>query len=473
MLSVLACGKPVSYTRAVRLLDPRRHTLYSLGDTPFVLVVSAPIPPAEAVCADVHEEVLDRLLREAEREMRSRHLPERRKPWSPTKTKAPLADADAKRARSPTLEDYLKVAEEVVEKLGDPWNPSRRGRKPLYSPKKLAAALIVKEFRGMSFETLSSELREAGYDARTEEAKRKGDGAKSPCPSHLHWVLTKIPEEYLERALRLLDRMVAEKHARLFGTEHLHEYSVDSTEDRCDTLEEVEVAMETQLHHETVGVQRAHQACDQHRGGRQGLREHEGRETPPEARAAGFNGLHGPRSTTPRVQPASTAQGGESPSSCALGSTTGNRTGAATATRLSRGSARGGTGAASPGGEAHREQGGPRRGHAELPEAGHAEKGTHPQVHSPQHASVLHAAGLAGTPEARPNPVSGTRGTAGTHASGHPIRPSAQPAGTRRPRGAAQGGEGPTGGVTYPNNSKTKTSISIFGRALSNLDFLD
>ena len=299
MLSVLACGKPVSYTRAVRLLDPRRHTLYSLGDTPFVLVVSAPIPPAEAVCADVHEEVLERLLREAEREMRSRHLPERRKPWSPTKTKAPLADAAAKRARSPTLEDYLKVAEEVVEKLGDPWNPSRRGRKPLYSPKKLAAALIVKEFRGMSFETLSSELRKAGHDARTEEAKRKGDGAKSPCPSHLHWVLTKIPEEYPERALRLLDRMVAEKHARLFGTEHLHEYSVDSTEDRCDTLEEVEVAMETQLHHETVGVQRAHQACDQHRGGRQGLREHEGRETPPEARAAGLNGLHGPRSTTP------------------------------------------------------------------------------------------------------------------------------------------------------------------------------
>ncbi|MHA1645013.1 MAG: hypothetical protein ACTSV0_08270 [Candidatus Freyarchaeota archaeon] len=93
----------MSYTRAVRLLDPRRHTLYSLGGTPFVLVVSAPIPPAEAVCADVHEEVLERLLRDAEREMRSRHLLERRKPWSPTKTKAPLADAVAKRARSPIL----------------------------------------------------------------------------------------------------------------------------------------------------------------------------------------------------------------------------------------------------------------------------------------------------------------------------------------------------------------------------------
>ncbi|MHA1604087.1 MAG: hypothetical protein ACTSWF_05525 [Candidatus Freyarchaeota archaeon] len=262
---------------------------------------------------------------------------------------------------------------------------------------------------------------------------------------------------------------MAEKHARLFGMGHLHEYSVDSTEDRCDTLEEVEVAMETQLHHETVGVQRAHQACDQHRGGRQGLREHEGRGTPPEARAAGLNGSAWTPEYDARVQPASAAQGGESPSSCAPSSTTGNRTGAATATRLSRVSARGGTGAASPGGEAHREQGGPRRRHAELPEAGHAEKGTHPQVHSPQHASVLHAAGLAGTPEACPNPVSGTRGTAGTHASGHPIRPSAQPAGTRRPRGAAQGGRGAKpGGDTDSNNSKTKTSISIFGRALSN-----
>ncbi|MEX2703708.1 MAG: hypothetical protein Q6352_000325 [Candidatus Freyrarchaeum guaymaensis] len=52
---------------------------------------------------------------------------------------------------------------------------------------------MVKELMGLSFEALSSELRAIGCDARTEEAKERGRGAKSPCPSHLHWALKRIP----------------------------------------------------------------------------------------------------------------------------------------------------------------------------------------------------------------------------------------------------------------------------------------
>ena len=64
-----------------------------------------------------------------------------------------------KKARSHTLKDEFKVATIVTEKLGEPWKPPRRGRKLLYDPKKLAAAILVKEKRGMSFERLAAELK--------------------------------------------------------------------------------------------------------------------------------------------------------------------------------------------------------------------------------------------------------------------------------------------------------------------------
>lgn len=119
MLNALASRKPVSYRRAVRLLDPRRHTLYSLGDTALVLVVSAPIPPVETVCTDVQRVVLGRLPPGRRRGRRAAGTRRRGADPCPTRTKAPLADAAGK-ARSPTLEDYLRVAEKVAEMLGEP-----------------------------------------------------------------------------------------------------------------------------------------------------------------------------------------------------------------------------------------------------------------------------------------------------------------------------------------------------------------
>jgi len=101
MQKALVYRKPVSYGYVVKLLDVRRHSLHSLGDTPLVFIASQPIPSPEKVCADVHRVVLDRLTKEAEREVRSRHLPERRRPLSPVRTKAPLIDTVARRARSP------------------------------------------------------------------------------------------------------------------------------------------------------------------------------------------------------------------------------------------------------------------------------------------------------------------------------------------------------------------------------------
>lgn len=244
--------KPVSYEYAVKLLDVKRFTLYSLGNTPLIALIQGQVPPLEEVYVDIHDAVLERLVSEEKREQRNKHRPKKKRPWSPTKTKAPFQDAVSIKARGHTLEDELKIAEAVIEKLGEPWETSKMGRKPRYSPKKLAAAILIKEARGLSLEKLSTELKNHNYDARTEEAKEKEGGYKSPCPSQLHWAMTKIPEEYLKKALQILDLMAVEEHTKLFGEENLKEYSIDSTEDTCTMLEEVMVSMKTELHHQTV-----------------------------------------------------------------------------------------------------------------------------------------------------------------------------------------------------------------------------
>lgn len=246
------CRKPVPYKYSVKLLDVKRFTLYSLGNTPLIALIRGQIPPLKKVYTDLHDAVLGRLTGEEKREQRNKHRPEKRRPWSPTKTKAPFQDAVSRKARSHTLEDNLKVAEAVVEKLGEPWETSKMGRKPHYSPKKLAAAILIKEAGGLSFEKLSTELKNYDYDARAEEAKEKEEEPKSPCPSQLHWAMTKIPEEYLKKALQTLDQIAVEEHTKLLGEENLEEYSIDSTEDTCTVLEEVMVSMKTELHHQTV-----------------------------------------------------------------------------------------------------------------------------------------------------------------------------------------------------------------------------
>ena len=253
MPEIVVCWKPVPYHYALRLLDVRRFTLYSFGNTPLMLLVSAPIPPVEEVCTHVESLVPGRVINEEQRMQRSSHLPERRRPWSATRTKAPLWDRVSREARSQNLKEYFLLAEEIVAVLGRPWESSKRGRKPLYSPEKLAAMLIVKEAANLSFERLHAEAEAMGYDARTDQAKEKdGEVHGVPCPSQLHWAMAKIPEEYLKKALRLLDHMVTQMYVGLFGDENLEEYSVDSTEDTCTILEEAQVAMRTVLQHQTV-----------------------------------------------------------------------------------------------------------------------------------------------------------------------------------------------------------------------------
>ncbi|MHA1376747.1 MAG: hypothetical protein ACTSRG_00010 [Candidatus Helarchaeota archaeon] len=97
----------------------------------------------------------------------------------------------------------MKVAEKVVEKLGPPWEKAKRGRPPDYYPKKLASVSLVKHHFPDSFETLKAKLEDIRYDCRINPRNKK----VSPVPSSskLHWALHRIPQGYLEEAMRLLD----------------------------------------------------------------------------------------------------------------------------------------------------------------------------------------------------------------------------------------------------------------------------
>ncbi|MHA1363623.1 MAG: hypothetical protein ACTSP1_13985 [Candidatus Freyarchaeota archaeon] len=120
MLEVVACWTPVSYHYALRLLDVQRFTLYSLGNTPLMLVVSTPVPPVEEACTDVESVVLERVISEEQRMQHSSHLPERKRPWSAARTRAPLRDRVGREARSLHLREYLPLVENIITILRPP-----------------------------------------------------------------------------------------------------------------------------------------------------------------------------------------------------------------------------------------------------------------------------------------------------------------------------------------------------------------
>jgi hypothetical protein len=81
----------------------------------------------------------------------------------------------------------------------NPENPQEGAENHFTTQKKITATILLKEARRMSFEGLAAELKNQGCDLRTEEAKKKVGEKASPCPSQLHWAMTKIPEEYLKK----------------------------------------------------------------------------------------------------------------------------------------------------------------------------------------------------------------------------------------------------------------------------------
>lgn len=178
------------------------------------------------------------LMDEIRREERLSLREEKKRPWS-FKTRRPFRGRIQR--VTPTLREQLAIAEEVASELGPPWKPSKKGRPPKYGPEKLGAVLMVKGTK--SFDRLASGLRNIRYDATL---KNTGD---SPCASELHWAFTKMPSEWLEKALARLDERSVELYHKFDG--NMEVFGIDGSALQGDHLEEIQFRMVPRLIRET------------------------------------------------------------------------------------------------------------------------------------------------------------------------------------------------------------------------------
>ncbi|MGC8662089.1 MAG: hypothetical protein ACP5TZ_06285 [Nitrososphaeria archaeon] len=88
----------------------------------------------------------------------------------------------------------------------------------------------------LSFVDLATRLKESSYDAGI---------SSSPSKSTLFNVFALLPEDYLNSALRMLDRMTADLY-RKFG-EKLDVFAGDNSAVACDNLIEREIKMKERL----------------------------------------------------------------------------------------------------------------------------------------------------------------------------------------------------------------------------------
>ena len=141
----------------------------------------------------------------------------------------------------PPFTEMLRIAEAIIDEIGVPMPPKTRGRPRTYDWKRILAALLCKGVR--AFSDLERKLRDSWYC--------KVDG-RTPCDSELHYVYSRIPGEWLDKALERLDEKVTELYAK-FGV-FLNEFVIDGTGIPCDSLVERERMMEKQLAKETEEI---------------------------------------------------------------------------------------------------------------------------------------------------------------------------------------------------------------------------
>jgi hypothetical protein len=178
--------------------------------------------------------VTDSLIQEIAREERYSLRNEKKRPWS-IKTRRPFRGKIDKVEIN--FRESIELAEKVAKELGPPFELSRRGRPQEYDPIRLAAAMLVKGMR--SFVDLSTNLKNIEYDMTI-----KGNG-KYPCSSELHTIFQKIPIEWLEKALQILDELSVKEFSKF--DENLDIFVIDGSALTGETLVELEVLTKIRL----------------------------------------------------------------------------------------------------------------------------------------------------------------------------------------------------------------------------------
>ena len=204
------------------------------------------------MCKRIGKVIVDDLVNEILYEEKNSLRAEKKRAWSPKKTKAPFYDRARYKSKINSFQAALDLAEKIVNMLGAPWKPAKRGRPSIYSPSKVTIALLCKHFFDLSFERLREKLIDIKYDCR--KRNKINEGRPIPCRSELHWASLKVPEEYFDEAKRLIDEQTAKLHGDLFGTTELNKFAVDGTSNQCDELEEALIACKPRLRRKTDKV---------------------------------------------------------------------------------------------------------------------------------------------------------------------------------------------------------------------------
>lgn len=206
----------------------------------------------ENLVIQINEEVLNDAIAEIRREDRNSLRTDKKRAWSPRRTRAPFYFRARGKSHINSFKAAIELTQKVMDQLGAPWELSNRGRPASFSPKKLASAVLVKHFQPLSFEALREKLDELDFDCR--EAGKKKSTEKIPSKSMLHRAMQRIPKEYLEEALRLLDDWAIIRHERVFGHDGEDQFGVDGTENTCIELEEALIALKRRLRRTTDKV---------------------------------------------------------------------------------------------------------------------------------------------------------------------------------------------------------------------------
>jgi len=77
-------------------------------------------------------DAVDEILREDRDDLRA----EKKRAWSPRRTKAPFYFQARGKSKINSFKTALNLAQKVVDHLGPPWKESQRGRPPSFSSKK-------------------------------------------------------------------------------------------------------------------------------------------------------------------------------------------------------------------------------------------------------------------------------------------------------------------------------------------------
>lgn len=152
---------------------------------------------------------------------------DKKAPWRDRRTRSVVIDLLRESVKEFEEKKVLETLKNIIRKLGPPWEPAEKGRKPMYDPERLAALSILGLIYG--YRRAARFARTIKYDAMLPEARYRY-GPQYPSKSLLHYTIQRrISEEYLDAVLRCLWQAIRDLSIIKFIFGRIVEFTIDGT----------------------------------------------------------------------------------------------------------------------------------------------------------------------------------------------------------------------------------------------------